>query len=299
MTTSFLNRSAVIGLVCLSSAACIQAVTVSTLGSGSAVTVVDRVAAFDSLTSTNSMELGNYSEGGLYITTGNQSWGADPPLAAKLDPFHGATAPDRGFFCVAYDNPEWTSIRTTNMAAMHAVEFVYGNGWTTGDIYGQYPWGNNAAILIWQTWLNGTLVSSGSVGDTSMLPVGSVVGFYDPAGFDELTMKAIMLTAASTNSSALALDNVLVQLTDQPPAPVIYGTDFTVDPTNHLPSLRVWGTLLGVQYRLVYTDNPASGIWTPVTPPLPAGWVPGGGDLILTDPGAPGTPRRFYRVEAR
>ena len=41
-----------------------------------------------------------------------------------------------------------------------------------------------------------------------MLPVGTVVGFYDPAGFDELTMKAIMLTAASTNSNALALDNV-------------------------------------------------------------------------------------------
>ena len=131
---------------------------------------MDRVAAFDSLTSTNTMELGNYSEGGLYITTGNQSWGADPPLAAKLDPFHGATAPDRGFFCVAYDNPEWTSIRTTNMAAMHAVEFVYGNGWTTGDIYGQYPWGNNAAILIWQTWLTRKPNSLGSATAKAPLP---------------------------------------------------------------------------------------------------------------------------------
>lgn len=56
---------------------------------------------------------------------------------------------------------------------MHAVEFVYGNGWTTGDINGQYPWGNNAAILVWKTWLNGTLVSSGSVGDTATISVGN------------------------------------------------------------------------------------------------------------------------------
>jgi hypothetical protein len=275
------------------------AVTVSTLASGSAVSVPERTATFDTLTSTNTRELGNYSEGGLYITTGNQSWGADPPLAAKLDPFHGATAPERGFFCVAWDNPEWTSIRTTNMALMHAVESVYGNGWTTGDIYGQYPWGNSAAMLIWQTWLSGTLVSSGSVGDIWMLPVGSVVGFYDPAGFDELTMKAIMLTAADTNSNALALDDLNVMLTNVPPAPVIFGDDFTVNPTNHIPALTVWSTLAGVHYRLVYTEDPASGLWNPVTPPLPAGWVPGGGDLVLTDLGAPGKPHRFYRVEAK
>jgi hypothetical protein len=275
------------------------AITTQTLGSGSAVSVVDRIATFDSLTATITMELGNYSEGGLSITTANQSWGADPPMAARLDPFHGATAPDRGFFCVAYDNPEWTSIRTTNLAVMHAVEFVYGNGWTTGDIYDQYPWGNNAAILVWQTWRNGTLVSSGSVGDLWMLSVGTVVGFYDPVGFDELTMKAIMLNAASTNSNALALDNVLVQSTDQPPAPVIYGSDFSVNPTNQIPTLTVWSTLPGVQYRLVYSENLASGVWNPVTPPPPTGWVPGGADLILTDPAAPGRSHRFYRVEAQ
>jgi hypothetical protein len=280
-------------------AAAASAATIQTLGSRSAVSVAERIATFDSLNSTNTQELGNYSEGGLYITTGNQSWGADPPLAAKLDPFHGATAPDRGFFCVAWDNPEWTSIRTTNLAVMHAVEFVYGNGWTTGDIYGQYPWGNNAAILIWQTWRNGTLISSNSVGGTWMLPVGTVVGFFDPAGFDELTMKAIMLTAASTNSNALALDNVMVQLTYQPPAPLLFGTDFSVNPTNHIPSLTVWDTLAGLQYRLVYSENVATNAWTPVTPPLPSGWVAGGGSLTFTDSGAPGPPRRFYRVEVR
>jgi hypothetical protein len=44
------------------------------------------------------------------------------------------------------------AVLLSNMTVMHAVEFNYGNGWTTGDIYDQYPWGNSAAILIWQTW---------------------------------------------------------------------------------------------------------------------------------------------------
>ena len=297
MTTSFSNRSAVIGLVCLSSAACIQAATIQTLGSGSAVFVVDRVATFDALTATYTSELGNYSEGGLYITTGNQSWGADPPMSAKLDPFRGATAPDRGFFCVAYDNPDWTSIRTTNNAVIHGVEFLYGNGWTTGDIYGPYPWGIDNAVLIWETWRAGTNVSSGSVGDPGALPVGTIVGFYDPVGFDELLMKAVVRPVATTNSNALALDNLNVMLTHVPLAPVIYGTDFSVNPTNHIPSLTVWDTLAGLEYRLVYSENLATNTWTPVTPPLPSGWVAGGSPLTFTDPGAPGTPRRYYRVE--
>ena len=282
-------------VACALSALSAQSVTVQTVGTGTAVSLVERAATFDALSDTNSMELGNYSEGGLYITTGNQSWGADPPLAAKLDPFHGATAPDRSFYCGAWENSEWTSIRTTNRAVMHAVEFVYGNGWTTGDVYGQYPWGNNAAILIWQTWRNGAVVSSGSVGDAWILPVGSVVGFYDSAGFDELTMKAIMLNAASTNSNALALDNVTIQLTQRPPAPVIYGSDLSLDPVTGIPSLIVWSTLAGVQYRLVYSEDIASNLWNPVTP----GWVSGGGDLTLADTSAAGRPQRFYRVEAR
>lgn len=276
----------------------VTAATTQTLGAGSAVSVVDRMATFDTLTSTNTRELGNYTEGGLNIITGNQSWGADPPLAAKLDPFHGATAPDRAFFCVAWDNTEWTCIRTTNMAVIHGVEFVYGNGWTTGDIYGQYPWGNSAVMLIWQTWRNGTIVSSGTGGDVWMLPVGTIVGFYDPSGFDELTMKAIM-PANGTNSNALALDNVMVQLTSVPPAPVIFGSDFSVNLTNHVPSLTVWDTLPGVQYRLVYSENLASGGWTQVTPPRPEGWLSGGGVLMFTDTNAPGRPQRFYRIEAR
>jgi hypothetical protein len=296
-----MNKSATIQLL-LIAGACLAlnenacAATIPTQGAGSAVSVVDRQATFDTLNASNTQELGNYTEGGLYITTGNQSWGADPPLAAKLDPFHGATAPDRAFFCVAWENTEWTSIRTTNRALIHGVEFVYGNGWTTGDIYGQYPWGNANAMLEWQTWRNGTMVSSGTV---PFLAMGTIVGFYDPSGFDELLMRATIANSANTNDNALALDNLNVMLTNTPPAPVIYGSDFSLNPASGIPSLTVWDTIPGCQYRLVYSENLASATWYPVTPPLPDGWQAGGGMLVFTDPGAVGKPHRFYRVEAR
>ncbi len=47
-----------------------------------------------------------------------------------------------------------------------------------------------------------------------------------------------------------------------PRALVGYGDDFTVNATNHIPSLTGWSTLSGVQYRLVYSDDlaRASGI---------------------------------------
>ena len=299
MKTSSLSRPIVISVTCLVCLARLQAATVQTLGAGSAVSSVDRAAAFDSLTATNTMELNNYTEGGLSVTTGSQAWGADPPMSARLDPFHGAGAPDRAFFAFANGTPEWVIIQTTNRARMHAVEFLYGNNWTTGDIYGQYPWGNNFAYVEWQTLNNGLLVSSGQIGPNPMLPVGTVIGFYDPAGFDQLQVKCMIANSSPTNYQAIALDNLMVQLTNRPPAPVIYGSDFSVNPTNGVSSLIIWDTLAGVQYRLVYTESLATGIWTAVTPPLPDGWVSGGGPLTFTDSGSVGRWQRYYRVEAR
>lgn len=77
----------------------LQAATIQTRGAGSAVSVVNHAATFNTLASTNTMELGNYKEGGLSITTGSQAWGADPPMAARLDPFHLPGGTDGGFSC--------------------------------------------------------------------------------------------------------------------------------------------------------------------------------------------------------
>jgi len=88
-------------------------------------------------------------------------------------------------------------------------------------------------------------------------------------------------------------------LTNVPPVPVVYGSDFSVAPATGIPSLIVYDTIAGCQYRLVFTENLGSGVWAPVLFPLPDGWMPGGGAITFTDPDAPGKPRRFYRVEAR
>ncbi len=275
-----------------------NAATVQTLGTGSAVSTVDRFATFDSLNSTNVVHLESYTEGGLQIITSADSWAADNAMAAKLDPFHGANGADRGFYAISAGNTEWVTIQTTNQALMYGVEFMYGNDWTTSDIYGQYPWGNFSGFVEWQTLNNGTVASSGQTGPNPVLSLGTVLGFFDPAGFDQLLVRCRIDNSSPTNLQAIALDNLHVMLTNHPPAPVIYGSDMIINPANGVPSLAVYDTIANCQYRMVYTETLAAPVWNPVTPPS-EGWQAGGGTLTFTDTGAAGRPQRFYCVEVR
>jgi hypothetical protein len=286
----------VLGGVCLMFIAEVNAATVQTVGAGSAVSVVDRTATFDSLSSAYTMELNSYTEGGLSITTGSQAWGADPPyMIAAMHPFGGVGEPNLAFFGMANGTVEWVTIQTTNQALMHAVEFMYGNTWS----YQGTSWGNPGGFVEWQTWNNGLVVSSGAIGTNGYLALATILGFYDPAGFDQLLVECRHPQSADPTLQAIALDNLTVQLTNRPPAPVIWGSDFNVNPANGIPSLTVYDTLAGCQYRMVYTENLASPTWIPVTPPLPDGWQSGGGTLTFTDSGATTRPQRFYCVEAR
>ncbi len=190
-----------------------HATTIQTEGAGSAVTSIDRSASFDSLTSSNAVNLDTYQEGGLSITTASTSWGEDPTLAT-LDPFHGANGSDRAFYAMANGSDTWVTIATTDAQKIFGVEFMYGNTWTTGDIYGPYPWGNHDAILEWQTLdQNGNVISSGTVGGGPLLEMGTIVGFYDPSGFTSLQVQA---TLPNQTVQALALDNLKVQLQPVP-----------------------------------------------------------------------------------
>lgn len=299
MKTANLTSASVLGAACLAFCHQAAAATVSTLGAGSAVTFVDRSATFDVLTSANVVHLDTYAEGGLSITTSGDSWAADLNMSAKLDPFFGANGTDRAFYAIAWANTDWVTIQTTNVTMMYGVEFMYGNDWTTGDIYGPYPWGNALGFVEWQTFNNGTVVSSGQIGPNPTLPLGSVLGFYDPAGFDQLLLRCRMDGVSPTNLQALALDNLKVQLTNVPPAPVIWGSDFSLAPATGVASLTVYDTIAGSQYRMVYTETLTPPAWVPVLPPLPDGWTNGGGTLTFMDPSAPGKPHRWYRVEAR
>jgi hypothetical protein len=286
---------AVAGASCVCTPAA-EAATIQTFGSGSAVSVVDRMATFDSLNSAYTLELNNYTEGGLRVTTGSQAWGADPPsMVAALHPFGGVGEPNLAFFGMANGTTEWVTIETANSAPMYAVEFMYGNTWS----YQGTSWGNPGGFVEWQTLNGGAVVSSGVIGTNGDLALATILGFYDPAGFDQLQVKCRHPQSVDPNLQAIALDNLAVQLTARPPAPIIYGRDFSVNLTNPVPTLTVYDTIAGCQYRLVYTATLTAPVWSPVNLPLPDGWQSGGTTLTFTDPGAAGRPHRFYRVEAR
>jgi hypothetical protein len=292
MKTSGLISSIVIGGACFGFSDHVKAATTQTLGAGSAVTSIDRSATFDSITR-GGIPLSDYIEGKLFI-------GANADSFVGFDPFAGATGSDPYFYCLDGGSmgggaDSWVLIQTTDSAKMFGVEFVYGNSWSNGGS----SWGNENAWVEWQTLNGATVVSAGQIGPDPILHLGTIVGFYDPAGFDQLRVKCNVANQADPNIQALALDNLHVQLTNLPPAPVISGSDIRVDPATGVPAFTLSGTRAGFQYRMLYTETLTPPAWNPLTPPLPDGWTPGGGTLTLKDPGAAGKPHRFYRVEAR
>ncbi len=184
--------------------------TVQTIGNGSAVAVIDRSANFNPL-AVNGTPISDYTEGGLFIGTDGDSWvGESWPV---FDPFHGANAPDRAFYFPYGGSQGWTEVRPTDGKKMYGVEFMYGNGWTTGDIYGQYPWGNHDAIVVWEARRAGVVVGSGIIGDAPLLEMGTVVGFFDASGIDRLLVKCTSAASGDPSLQALALDNLHVQTT--------------------------------------------------------------------------------------
>jgi|GEM_PF-5804171 len=185
--------------------------TIQTIGAGSAVTSIDRSAVFDAL-AVNGIPLSDYTEGGLFIGVDGDSWIGDG-YPTVFDPFHIPGLPYGPFYFPFGGSPGWVTILTTDNRLIFALEFLYGNGWTTGDPYGQYPWGNNAATVEWQSWKYGAMVSSGTIGVSPILEMGTVLGFYDTAGFDQLLVKCTIANSEPPDYQALALDNLYVQTT--------------------------------------------------------------------------------------
>ena len=197
--------------------ASVQAGTVQTFGAGTAVQRIDRAATFDALNyNTNGTPLSDYAEASLFLRVDGDSWVGDGTI--DFDPFHGANGSDRTFEYPDSGSYGWVTIETTDAKKIYAVEFMYGNGWTTGD--STYPWGNPLAYINWQTWANGAMVSSGAIGDGQQwIDMGTIIGFYDPAGWDQLLLQCKDLNSVDPNLQALVLDNVNVQLLEAPPRP--------------------------------------------------------------------------------
>ena len=134
------------------------------------VTSADRVATFDSL-ETNGLSLANYSESSLSVSVSNFNY-------QGFEAFGPGDTRSTGFYYEDAGNNDYVSIRGTDNAAFTALDFLLGDGH-----------GNSIANtnLQWQAFLGGELIGAGV---ESGVAKGSVVGWYDVLGFDELRVAA-------------------------------------------------------------------------------------------------------------
>ena len=176
-----------------------KASIIQTIGAGTAVTTVDREATFDTVqTGTN---LNGYTEDHLLISVNDIAFtNFDPTGGSGLGGFSG------GFHYPAAGAAGGTLITTTDNAEISGIEFNVGSGYGSPTTYFAY-----------EAFKNGVSDGSGAFAVES----GSVLGFSDPSGFNELYIGAYDSLAQAqsanvlTDFQAVAIDNVKVQLQPQ------------------------------------------------------------------------------------
>jgi hypothetical protein len=147
-----------------------RAGTIQTLGAGSAVSSVDRSANFDALA--EGTNLTGYTEGGLGISVAD--WSFQSPCCAEFPstgPYPGAGF-SGGFFYPWGGSDDPVHITAADGLDLFAVELNVGSGFI----------GQGAVHVYWEAYDNLALVGSGSLD----VAKGTVLGFSDPNGFDEL-----------------------------------------------------------------------------------------------------------------
>lgn len=174
------------------------AVPIFSTGAGSAVTSVDRVATFDSIT--GGIDLSAYTEGLLSITVPSVSF-------VDFDPFNGAGSTP-GFHYGIGGNTSFVTVRGTDNAVFTGIEFLLGTGYAS-----------NGAQVRWSTFLDNVQTGTG----VSALSQGTVVGWSDPTGFDELRVSATLASSPTLefgDFQAIALDNLSAELHDYNGEPI-------------------------------------------------------------------------------
>ena len=206
--------------------------TIQTLGAGSAVSSVDRSANFDALA--EGTNLTGYTEGGLGISVADRSF--QSPCCADFPstgPYPGAGF-SGGFFYPWGGSDDPVHITAADGLDLFAVELNVGSGFI----------GQGAMHVYWEAYDDLALIGSGSFD----VAKGTVLGFSDPNGFDELRI-AGLASSGSTGFGfqALALDNLVAQL--DPPRDTQAATGVPVPPPAVL-FLGVGALLLAV--RLIF-----------------------------------------------
>jgi hypothetical protein len=197
-------NSAIVRGICVSAvlaaAPCVvEAVPILTIGAGTAVTSPDLQANFDTLTEFG-IDLNTYSEGGLNVrSVGPYNYGLSFPCDYCSGTSSASWYVNGGGM---YDG--YLSISTASGERIRATEFAYGSGW-------QFP-----VYFYWETWSNSVLTGSGTSFDPGR---GTILGFNDDEGFDELRMGAFQSdpggsfvnSAGGFRPNAIAIDNLSVQ----------------------------------------------------------------------------------------
>ena len=164
-------------------------------GSGSAVTVADRTATFDSIVTGS--DLSNYTENNLRITIGTAAY-------ADFSPGHGFSG---GFHYPSGGFPAPTVIEGTDNALFFGLEFTLGTGYFAQQ--------NATTFVAWETSKSGSVTGSGWF--TADLSNEVIVGFSDVLGFDQLRIAnygslADVQAGLGSKANAVALDNLSVDL---------------------------------------------------------------------------------------
>ena len=159
---------------------------------GGTVTAPDRTATFSTLT-INGTSLASYSEDMLSITVNDD-------LFTNFNAFAPGDTRTTGFHYGTGGNTDFVTIKGTDDATFTAMDFLLGDGFV----------GTALTNLRWATLLNGTITGSGL---QNALVKGSVVGWTDVGGFDELRVAAGRDANLSFgNFQAIALDDVRAQM---------------------------------------------------------------------------------------
>jgi hypothetical protein len=169
-------------------------------GSG-AISTVDHIATFDALTAYGSADLSTYTEGGLNVQT--------PASVTSYPLCSGCWYANGGYDSGVSQSASLARISTVSGSTMAAVEFNMFSGFSIGS-----------NTIVWETYLAGGLTGTGSA---IWLGYGSLVGWLDTAGIDELRVGLFDNSGilSSNTENFIGLDNLKVELNASVPEPTI------------------------------------------------------------------------------
>ena len=169
------------------------------IGAGSAVTAADRTATFDA---GGAIDVRGHSEDGLFVASDAGAIAAQP---GSFNPFTGTAPGASGYYAVA--NSTYVSIRPADDRRMTGIELLLGDLFGDGPGRPPDPFGT---YLVWETYRDG--VRTGI--DRTFLADGTIVGWADPLGIDELRFGASGFPnfTGFGIDQAIAIDDLAVQL---------------------------------------------------------------------------------------